>query len=365
MNEIRTFLEEYGQRIEGAAVSRPVSAMPPRELHLELTYRCNTACIMCNLRHLKAENELSADEIARVVSGSQLLSFLTYIVLSGGEPWLREDIVDIVRFFKGQYPRANILVLSNLTDTDLALGALSRIASRAGLDRVSLGSSIDGIGDAYDRIRGKKGGFDALQRTLEAIRREFPQLYFSLNFTLTPENCDQMLPVFGWCRDRRYHVSYQVMVQKQETRRFVWEKAHHAEVDRQLDGIVERIISEEGMAESYREKLMANPGLLSLLLSYHYISKYVREPRRFFPECPCGEKYAMLDPSGNLYFCPVHKTRIAGNVRELPFDKLWRSKEADEIRSFFNRKACHCWLTCTNGTMLGSALADGREQGAG
>ena len=97
-------------------------------------------------------------------------------------------------------------------------------------------------------------------------------------------------------------------------------------------------------------------------MSVHYIEKYVLERKRFFHNCPCGEKYAMLDPYGNLYFCPVHKDLVAGNIMKDGFDALWVSKQAEEIRNFFNKKTCHCWLTCTNGSMIGDAINTGIEK---
>ncbi|MHB9154493.1 MAG: radical SAM protein [Endomicrobiales bacterium] len=361
MNDLRRFLERYGSFLQANAVPQEVAAMPPRELHLELTYRCNTACVMCNLRYLeKKGEELTAEEIARMVEGSTLLRFISFVVLSGGEAWLREDLAVLVKYFKDRFPQGNILILSNLSDPALAVENLEKIKKEAGLDRVSVGSSLDGLGQAHDRMRGRAGSFEALKRSLETLREKYPEIFFSLNFTLTPDNVAQMLPVFNWCRENRYHISYQVMVQKKETRRFEWDAAQFETVEAQIDEIIARTCADAGITDSFESRLLANEGLLSLLLSYHYIPRYLKERKRYFPNCPCGEKYAMLDPSGNLYFCPVHKDRIAGSVRDRRFDELWLSGETGAIRRFFNEKKCHCWLTCTNGFMLGSAMASSR-----
>ena len=109
-------------------------------------------------------------------------------------------------------------------------------------------------------------------------------------------------------------------------------------------------------------ELISNEGLLSLMLSLHYIGIYIRNPKRYFPNCICGEKYAMINPNGDLYFCPVNKEWIAGNIGKDKFDNLWNSPAANEIRNKFNSKACHCWLTCTNGPMLEDALNTGRDK---
>jgi MoaA/NifB/PqqE/SkfB family radical SAM enzyme len=362
MNKIRHFLEEFGSFAEKHARKKSVSgAGKPRELHFELTYRCNTSCVMCNLRYLAPQGkELSSDDIGRI-TGSPLLNEIEFIVLSGGEPWLKEDLPAIVRVLRGRYPRTGMLILSNLTDTALALRGIEMIKNEIGLDNVSIGSSIDGIGVAHDAMRGKTGSFAALTESLVKIRQHYPGLYVSLNFTLTPDNVDQMLPVFVWGNDHGYHVSFQVVVQKQETRQFVWKEEQLEKIDRQLDAIIEDIWTADGGGGQLHATLLANEGLLSRLLSLHYISGYLRSPQRYFPVCPCGEAFAMIDPYGNLYFCPVHKTMSAGNAAGGNFAAVWCSPAAEQARDYFNRQQCHCWLTCTNGHMIGSAIKDAKS----
>jgi MoaA/NifB/PqqE/SkfB family radical SAM enzyme len=360
MKQIREFLEQFGDAIENTAGAAQVKALPPEELHFELTYRCNTSCVMCNLRYLgPGKDELTLSEIEKAVNRSLLLSGIRFIVLSGGEPWLREDLADIVKFLRGKYPDSGVLILSNLIDGELVAAGLERIRAAAGLANISIGSSLDGIGPAHDHVRGRAGSFEALAGSLVMLREKYPELYVSLNFTLTPDNADQMVPVYNWCSVHNYHVSFQALVQKKETRQFAWEQKHVAVIDEQIGCISDDLCRRNGVRTE--AQLLSNEGLLSLLLSLHYIVKYLRQPKRYFPACPCGEKYAMIDPRGNLYFCPVHKGLIAGNMQDHDFDGAWLSPKAELARDFFNTRECHCWLTCTNGFMLESAIKSGKN----
>jgi radical SAM protein with 4Fe4S-binding SPASM domain len=151
------------------------------------------------------------------------------------------------------------------------------------------------------------------------------------------------------------------MVQKKETRQFRWTDDLCAVVDRQIDGIIGDMAAQHGLGEAPVARLLADEGLLSQMLGLHYIPRYLREPRRYYPACPCGEKFAMVDPTGNVYFCPVHKDRIAGNLKESSFDDIWLSEKAQDARRFFNERKCHCWLTCTNTHMIASAMRDGKQ----
>ncbi|MBN1622716.1 MAG: radical SAM protein [Endomicrobiales bacterium] len=352
MNPLIKLLDKLGKELEKKAVPRPLKITAPAELHFELTYKCNTKCIMCNLRYLKSEREeLNIKDYRNIFDGAKSLKNVKLIVFSGGEPWLKEDFLDIFKYFADKYPESNLLILSNLYDTGLVTKNLDRIKSLADIKRVSIGSSLDGIGDVHDRIRGQKGSFKALENTMRVLKDRYPEIYFSLNFTIIPENCDQIIPTFEWCEKNKHHISYQVMVQKKQTKQFKWDSTNYRTVKDQIYKIIEKSSKNIGLND-----ILKNPGLMSFLLSLYYIPKYIKERKRFYPNCPCGEKYAMLDPSGNLYFCPVYKDKIAGNLKDVGFDKLWASQKANEIRDFFNNKKCHCWLTCTNGFMIEDAM---------
>lgn len=363
MNKLRQFIDKCGGILEAGAVKKERAACAPEELHIELTYRCNTSCIMCNLRYInKPENEPDTARWIEVIKNSKLLKGVRFIVLSGGEPWLKEGFVEFVAALRANYPGISILILSNLIDAELALGGILKIKKAVGLGNISLGSSIDGIGDHHDRIRNKNGSFELFSNTLERVKKEYPELHFTLNFTLTPENCGQMVAVYDWCAERSYHVSFQVMVQKKETKKFEWKKEHLDIISAQLDELTDKMAPGFEPGAKNAMALITNEGLFSLITSIHYIEKYVRSQRRFFPNCPCGSKYAMLDPYGNLYFCPVHKSLVAGNVFKDGFDALWNSQKAGEISCYFAKRECDCWLTCTNGYMIGDAIRASKDR---
>jgi MoaA/NifB/PqqE/SkfB family radical SAM enzyme len=96
--------------------------------------------------------------------------------------------------------------------------------------------------------------------------------------------------------------------------------------------------NECGIQEFNEDTFLTNEGLTSQFLSLYYIIKYIDNQKRYFPNCPCGEKYAMINPFGEVYFCPVLKNKFAGDLRKDSFDVLWNSKQANDIRHFFNSK---------------------------
>ena len=88
------------------------------------------------------------------------------------------------------------------------------------------------------------------------------------------------------------------------------------------------------------------------MLYWWYLRKYGRKPERFFKDCMAGQRYAMFDPEGNLFYCPVNKHRKIGSVKEKSFDEIWTSGKADSERKFVDSCQCHCWLNCISNPIL-------------
>ncbi len=353
--KVRKFLFRAGSYMEKNSIETNVCPAPPKELHIELTYRCDSSCIMCNLKELRAAQEkadITFREIKETVENSENLSNLNYIVLSGGEPWYNRDFTSIAIYFLRKFPSARVLILSNLVKTRQFFSDLEKIKSEAGLERVSLGTSIDGIGDEHDKIRGRKGAFESTIASAALIKKRYPQIFPCFNFTLLPQNAGTLFSVYRWAAGRGFNVSYQAAVPKKETGLIKWSEEQKKELDRNIDRIIKDIWKGMGWDEFKPSLLFSNLKLFFFLLNLNYISRYIKEPARYFKNCPCGERYAMINPEGYLYFCPVHKSLVAGNIREKSFDSIWKGKEAEKIRSFFNRKECRCWLSCTNSSMM-------------
>jgi cyclic pyranopterin phosphate synthase len=120
-----------------------------RTLRVSVTSRCDLDCVYCNAPGAPdAEAELSAAEIALVTEAAALAG-ATRIRLTGGEPLLREDIVEIVSRLRAAAGAMEIALTTNAR----ALAACAKALKAAGLDRVNIGlPSLDG--ETYRRLTG-------------------------------------------------------------------------------------------------------------------------------------------------------------------------------------------------------------------
>jgi radical SAM protein with 4Fe4S-binding SPASM domain len=166
---------------------------PLRMIAWELTRNCNLDCIHCRARasSRRYENELSLEEIKIIVDDIAAFSTPT-IILTGGEPLLREDIFDIAKYISSKGLRAVIAVNGTLVDRDVAIKL-----KESGILRVSM--SIDGKDQAsHDSFRKVSGSFDAVMRA-GRIFNEIG-LPFQINTTVTRLNFEDLGVIYDLVR---------------------------------------------------------------------------------------------------------------------------------------------------------------------
>jgi len=142
----------------------------PRYLNFPVTYKCNSRCIMCGIWKGKTgEKELDIDEIKQFfLANKGFLSGLISIGITGGEPFLRKDIVEIVRLAHTVFPRAGVGVQTNGLLTELICEKVKEI--KGFYDDFGMAVSLDGIGSIHDAVRGIDGAFEKTTKTISALK---------------------------------------------------------------------------------------------------------------------------------------------------------------------------------------------------
>ncbi|MEA3409628.1 MAG: radical SAM protein, partial [Candidatus Eisenbacteria bacterium] len=123
-----------------------------------VTYRCNARCTVCDIW----KNESRADEEIAPSDYAWLPRSLRSVNVSGGEPFLRDDLVEIVSVIERVCPRARVVISTNGLNPsriEAMMGKMTHIAVRV---------SVDGVGAKHDEIRGIDGAYD---KALDTVRR--------------------------------------------------------------------------------------------------------------------------------------------------------------------------------------------------
>jgi heme b synthase len=166
---------------------------PLRMVAWELTRNCNLSCLHCRASAVDRpyKVELTTEECKGVMD--EIAAFSSpIIILTGGEPLLRADILELAGYGTGLGLR---LVLA--TNGTLLHKRQAILLKEAGIKRISL--SIDGKDKkGHDRLRGVNGSFDGAITAAKVL--EDIGMPFQINTTVTPFNMDEMDDLYGLVR---------------------------------------------------------------------------------------------------------------------------------------------------------------------
>ena len=154
------------------------------------TSKCNLKCVHCyNDSGMEKESNESTTEEAKVILDDLADFGVPSVLFSGGEPFVRKDLFELLNYAGGKGLRTVISTNGTMITPDAA-----KIVKDAGVSYV--GISLDGIGEINDKFRGVKGAFDS---TVKGIRNCMAAgVRVGLRLTLTKQNVQDLEPLFDF-----------------------------------------------------------------------------------------------------------------------------------------------------------------------
>ena len=283
------------------------------------TGRCPFRCLHCDLPILSQKrNELTFEEITTFFSRSKVLAALP-VSIAGGEPFIRPDLVDILDFLT----RRDHAVF--VTTNGWYLDRMRRLADLPRTDLITIGVSIDGVGETHDAIR-RKGSFERVGQALEIARAAGCQV--QVNTVVQPENLATVEAIADYFQRLGVH---QVFIPLATFPGIA--PSHLAPTD-------------------YPDDVLAD--VARWVNSQRTDAKYVLSRGEFrISDCHAGTSSCYIDPEGDVYACMTAKEWSGfddykvGSLRaaDLDFDALWDSERAWEVRR--RVKSCPgCYTGC-------------------
>lgn len=306
---------------------------------------CNSKCTFCNIwqydKRLALKEELTIDEMERHLFASPALQDVLNIGLTGGEPFLRRDIVELCNTLFRHFARAHIGVVTNAIRFERVVDAAAAITSANPGREFSVSVSLDGYGETHDRVRGVPGNFERVLKAIEGLRAQAPQTLIGFSHTVTPTNMDDSLKCFELAQELDVGFMYRMAHNSIYLRNDeipIWSD----ESLRAVKPIVEELNRRMAGAQSTLARL-GNTNYASMGF-YNNMLDYFETPRRTF-ECYSGTHSCFIAHNGDVYPC-INLDMPMGNIRDQPFDDLWFGQRADEVRAPIAEWKCHCWTNC-------------------
>ena len=177
------------QRVSG-------SMTKPKAVSLELTHRCVARCIMCNIWRIPPDTPSLSGSAWISLLTRELFSELVELDITGGEPFLRADLADLlseVCRLKARHLASlkTIAVTTNGFLTRRVLAQTHKILSEAQRYGVTLVMvcAMDAVGETHDVVRRYPGGWQRVHQTIQGLTRlrmAFPNLIIGLKTTILP-----------------------------------------------------------------------------------------------------------------------------------------------------------------------------------
>ncbi len=330
---VRVFAQQ-GFHVANVVANRYLGR-PPRYLPILLlfmTYRCNLRCKMCGVceRELEAEGnpELTTEEWKAVLrSAANLKTMIASI--SGGEPLLRADIYELIRYARDLGMAVHICSNGLLLNSENV-----RRLRESGVNTVSI--SVESPDQAiHEQLRGP-GSFTRAVEGIRRLRAEAPEVRVGINYVITTVNFRNMAAMVPFAESLGVH---QLKVAPIHTNLLHKRK--------RIEQYANLIFGEEEVAELGREvrELMQaarrSPIQTTSSMFLSGVSNLYQAPRHF--RCYAGYAACAIHPSGMMV--PCCDMEAAVSVRDVPLDVLWRSREFQELRRQVHTCSRSCWDT--------------------
>lgn len=315
----------------------------PKPLYstLRVSHRCNSRCVMCDdWKKQDTDKELTPAEIGEIYR-NPLFSSLEKLSLSGGEPTLREDLVQIAQVVLDACPNIKEMsLLTNGLEANLVVEKVKELLSLSDYKRVGRFSvlvSLDGYGATHQKIRGVPQAFERVSETinrLQMLQRKTP-FYLCSACVVQPLNVNNLVQLAEFGQEIGLPITFAPVCT--------------------ADPMVKDTASKKSLrlSNDYQEKLRTIFGhqlqpnlMLSNVPFWQEYFSIVSGKKRKLP-CFLCRYYVSMDIDGTMCMCPVDSSLVYGNARdELP-DRIWYSDRADELRKRVEKYFCsRCTICC-------------------
>lgn len=289
------------------------------QISLEVTRACNLSCVHCSVTAgTSRTDELTLEEIERILKETvQLMKGRKEAVITGGEPFLRSDIFNILEIcYNLKFKR--ILLLTNGTLINREIGKrLEELNNRIEkqntpeklIQRLHIQVSIDGNKSTHDHIRGPNA-FNQTVNGIKILKRN--NISTTLGMVVNNLNIDDVASVIELGAELNCGVGFSSMIKTG--------RAKDAAVKPVSAARVIPVIMEYLERDPAYIKYLANFPCSPYIIAYRNLIK--------FRYCGTGWATAYVDSAGDVYPCQIGATVPefkAGNIRETSFKEIWQN----------------------------------------
>jgi len=334
--------------------------LPPMTISIRITFRCQLRCIQCpewgkegyfryvDSNKFSLENELSTSEWKSFLK--EVASFRPFVYFTGGEPLMREDIIELIRWANKHH------LVTSLSTNALLLKEKAQELIDSGLDYLYI--SLDGPPDTNEKIRlGSSSSSEAVDAAIyflnlrNRLKRLSPMV--EIRTVIVKENEDKLFKTalfvdnnikpeaFGL---QCLHYTTQSQLKKAEpiynkklgiNGRLYWASSVF-DPSAMNTSILEKEM-EKIKKKKWHFKVHYYPPLDHPKFSWQTYFRDPEDPIGFYDYCGSLYSIGVIQPNGNVVTCPCSQDYVSGNIRKNPFLSIWRGDRHNHFREVTQR----------------------------
>ncbi len=313
--------------VNGAAAAGDKRAPMPVDAVVGITYNCNSKCIMCDIWKMAPHEEMTVDDFKKLPTS------LKDVNISGGEPFLHKDIVEIVKTVHQRLPKARITISSNGFATKLIEARIVEILKY--VPDIRVGISLDGMEQKHDEVRRIPNGFNKCIETVKMLQRVGVKS-IRIAFTVMTTNVDDLPKVYDLSRELGVEFTCAFA---QSSDFYFGSKQNFENPD--------PVKLKKGFAHIIASELKSFSPKRWMRAYFAYgLYNFAKTGKQQLSSEPGGD-FFYLDPSGIVYPSVVHYNKM-GLIQEVDsWDELWYSDEAKAAREKVAKDTKEYWMICT------------------
>jgi len=323
------------------------NCVSPIYLILFVTERCNARCKHCFVNvpdNKRIKEELTLQEIEKI---SNRMGRLLYLLPTGGEPFLREDLPDIIDLFYKNNGLRNVGIPTNGSLTEMVERSVIRTLSLCKDLRLGVDISIDALHQDHDDIRGLPGLFEKAIATywrLKEVERRNERFRISVEVTVSSFNQDKVYDIYSYFLKVLRVDNLFVRLVRGNPRDPAAKDVNIAK----FEAFAEKLERDLRNGVFYGHSAYPLSELITArdIIGRKLTIKTVKE-RRFQIPCYAGNLTGVIRSNGDVFPCELLNEKI-GNLREkgYNFKELWQSERAESIRRRIRETRCFCTHEC-------------------
>ncbi len=292
------------------------------------------------------KQELTLEEVDKITAS--MGKSLMFLLPTGGEPFLRKDIGEIVKIFYKNTGVRNVGIPTNGSTVARTLKIVEDVLKSCPDLDLGIDVSLDGVGALHDEIRVFPGLFERSVQTyreLKKLSKHYPRLNVNVETTVSSHNDKHLMENYAWFR-RELEVDNVFTLLTRGSPKESIAKFFDVKLYEEYADLIEEDMK-SGSLSGYDTFPFADIINAKRIVRHRLIAEIAKTNTYQIP-CYAGSLGACMFANGDILPCELLIDRKLGNVRDVNYDfkKIWYSEKADETRKFIRETKCFCTYEC-------------------